>query len=128
MLVFKHALKHAHAIELENVVDHWFWDGRPEAMAVFAEQLPNARGHLCLEHAKRNAKDNFKGGWKKLVPNHLEMLAFTTPFMFSVAVDRFLETLTADNQNASYLTTTRQGGGFHADAGIWGCTMEIKFH
>ena len=82
-------------------------------------------GHLCLEHAKRNASARYTGGYKKLVPNLPEMIAFQPPLVFHLAADTFIETLIDDDKDATYLTTARQGGAFVATDGTW--SLPIKF-
>ena len=48
-------------LSLEEFVSDWFWDGAAKAQNVFSRLFPEARGHTCLEHAKRNASRRAQG-------------------------------------------------------------------
>ena len=84
-------------------------------------------GHLCLEHAKRNASARYTGGYEKLVPNFLEMIAFQPPLVFYLAAANFIETLIDDNHDTTYLTTARQGGSFVATDGTQSGPYQSNF-
>ena len=75
-----HLLDVRHGIFLADVVGEWFWDGHVGAINVLTEFFPQAKGHLCVEHAKRN-----------IMKKTIEMLAFTTPMVFHVAAELVIE-------------------------------------
>ena len=52
-------------LNLQDLVSDWYWDGAPEAQNVFSRMFPEAHGHTCLEHAKRNACKRAQGEWGK---------------------------------------------------------------
>ena len=53
------------SVNLADWVGDWYWDGAAEAQNVFSRYFPPARGHTCLEHAKRNACRRAQGGLGK---------------------------------------------------------------
>ena len=94
-----HLLQQRHGINLVDFVGEWFWDGDQGAMSSLTSLFPDARGHLCLEHAKRNAEKRYKDGYKNVVRHFLEFSAFMSPGAFTVSVDLFLESLLDGNQD-----------------------------
>ena len=64
-----HALQQARGLHLPDHVLAWFWDGRVEAMNVLKENFEGALGYLCIEHARRNAKKRYTGGYAQVVHN-----------------------------------------------------------
>ena len=68
-----------------------FWDGRIEAMEMLKKHFPLALIHLCLEHDKRNvAKRNHHTGFKHIIQNTIEMIAFTPPMLFHLCCELLL--------------------------------------
>jgi hypothetical protein len=106
-----HIFQTRHGINLVDFVLECFWDGRIEAMEKLREFFPDAHVHLCLEHAKRNlAKRYPHTGFKQLIKNTIEMIAFTPPVVFYVCADEFILASLAESwEDTSYLTTARQG-------------------
>ena len=104
-----HLLQQRHGINLVDFVGEWFWHGDQGAISSLASLFPDARGHLCLEHAKRNAEKRYKDGYKNVVMNFIEFSAFMRPWAFTVSVDLFLESLIDGNHDTVYLTTANQG-------------------
>ena len=115
-----------HGLDLPDHVIEWFWDGKLESMNALKANFGDC-GHLCLEHAKRNASARYIGGYKKLVPNVLEMIAFQLPLVFHLAAGTFIETFLDDNQDTTNLTTARQGGAFVATDGTWSGSYQSNF-
>ena len=125
---FIHLLQQRHGINLVDFVGEWFWDGDQGALSSLTRFFPDACGHLCLEHAKRNAEKRFKDGYKKVVGNVFEFDAFTTPGAFTVSVDLFLQSLLDGNQDTVYLTTAHQGGTFISENGSWSAPWRSSFY
>ena len=116
-----HLLQQRHGINLVDFVGEWFWDGDQGAMSSLASLFPDARGQLCLEHAKRNAEKRFTDGYKKVVRNFLEFSAFMSPGAFTVSVDLFLESLLDGNQDG------KPRRGFHIREWFLECTVAVVF-
>ena len=114
-----HLLDVRHGISLADVVGDWFWDGHVGAMNVLMEFLPQAKGHLCVEHTKRNIEKRYQGGHKPIMKKTIEMLSFTTPMGFHVAAELVIEGLLEENQDTSYLAAVRQGCAFVAQGDLW---------
>ena len=76
-----------------------------------------------MEHAKRNAEKRFKGGHQKVVRNFIEFSAFTSPGVFTVSVDLFLENLLEGQQDTVYLS----GRGFHLREWVLECIVAFIF-
>ena len=96
-------------------------------MNVMKAFFPYAKSHLCLEHAKRNADKRFTGGYRHVVTNFVDSMAFQGPMAFSVAVDAFLESLHEDNQDTVYFTSARAGGAFIATGTVWSAPWQSNY-
>ena len=46
-------------LDLEIFVEHSDSDGKIEPEQVFADELPTAQGHVCLQHAHPHTGDAF---------------------------------------------------------------------
>ena len=66
-------------LDLLPYIKDWYWDGNPAAMKVFSRRLVGARGHMCLQHAKKLTAKRCSGGCVALVPRLQEMIAFMAP-------------------------------------------------
>ena len=121
-----HALNQRHGLNLVDFVGEWFWDRNPGAMHALSTYFPSAKGHLCLEHAKRNTEKRFSGGFKKLTNNFTEFSAFLPPPAFDIATHLFLASLSEQGQDITYLTTARKGGALLQPM-TFGVLLEVKF-
>ena len=81
--------------------------------------LPDAKSYLCIEHAKRNAEKRFTGGYRHVVTDFVESVAFQCPMALSVAVDAFSESSLEDSQDTVYFTSARAGGAFITTGTVW---------
>ena len=55
-------MQQRHTLDFAEHVRDWFLDGNVESMNALKAFFPDAKSHLCLEHAKRNAEKRFTGG------------------------------------------------------------------
>ena len=68
-------LQQRHILDLAEHVLEWFWDGKIESMNALKAFFPDAKSHLCLEYAKRNAEKRFTGGYRHVVTNFVDSMA-----------------------------------------------------
>ena len=80
-------------IDLNDFLEAFFVDGKPEAALVIKEEFENTPIHLDLEHVKRNAAKRFPGGVGANVKRMLEHVAFLPDFLFHVTVEVILKKL-----------------------------------
>ncbi len=90
-----------------------------------------ARGHMCLEHAKKLSSSRFSDGYRKLIPSTQEFIAFLPKKVRHVAAVDLLDRLRAAGQakGHTYLATAGEGGSFHVNANgffdaRWGSSFE----
>ena len=96
-----------------------FWDGKPEAIQVFNRMFSDAKGHLCLEHVKRNIEKKYSKEWRQVGKNKLELLAFSAKFAFHIAADLFIDIMIANEQDTMYFTSAGQGGSLVVQDGLY---------
>lgn len=82
-------LHEKHGLVLRDIVLDWYWDGAPEASAVFSEYF-GTPGHLCIQHAKGRYQFHFDGGFSHEVANLIEMISLTLPSVFHVAMEALI--------------------------------------
>ena len=82
---------------------------------------------LCLQHSKKNTEKGYAVGFDQVVPNLVEMVAFQPQFAFSIAADALLESLVDAEQDTSYLTCARVGGGLIATGSVWSAPWASSF-
>ena len=123
-----HIFQTRHGIHLVGFVLECFWDDQIEAMENLKELFPEALIHLCLEHAKRNlAKQYPHTGFKQLINNTIDMIAFTPPVVVHVCVELLLASSVESWQDTPHLTTARQGGALIATGAIWSSPYASRF-
>ncbi len=76
--------------------------------------FPLARGHMCLEHAKKLSSSRFSDGYRTLVPSLQEFIAFLPKNVRHVVAVNLLDRLHAAGQINGYthLATAGEGGSF----------------
>ncbi len=80
-------------------------DGLPRAC-----RFSHARGHMCLEHAKKLSSSRFSDGCRKLVPSLQEFIAFLPKHVRHVAAVDLLDRLQAAGQTKGHTYLATAGG------------------
>ena len=93
--------------------------------------FPLARGHMCLEHAKKLFSSRFRMVTEKLVPSLQEFIAFLPKNVRHVAAVDLLDRLKYAGQTKghTYIATAGEGGSFYVNANgffdaRWGSSFE----
>ena len=94
-----HSLFQHHGLNLVYLVGEWFWDGNPGAMLALSTYFSSAKGHLCIEHAKRNTEKKFSGCFEKVTENFTEFNTLRSPPVFDIATNLFLAFLSEQGQD-----------------------------
>ncbi len=76
---------------IEDHIEDWYLDGNQALWTVFSGMFPLARGHMCLEHAKKLSSSRFSDGYRKLVPSLQEFIAFLPKNVRHVAAVNLLD-------------------------------------
>ena len=125
------ALLSLHGLNLKDYVAFAVWDGDAGTVAAFKEFFGAPfMVRLCLQHAKRQAKKRFNGGYQKYVPLVLEVLAFCPQPVFHLGAEALLSklrTCTNQQKGVAYLTTNGQGGAFVPVGGEWDAPYRSDF-
>ena len=90
-------------------------------MRALHELIPHAKGHLCLQHSKVNADRQALTGFKALIEQIEDFLAFLPKIVFHLSVDTLLDNLhtLATDKLHRYLTLAGVGGSFVSEDGVW---------
>ena len=71
-------------------------------MDMLKKSVPLPLIHLCLEHVQRNvAKRYHHTGFKHIIKNTIEMIAFAPPVVFHLCCGLMLESLVDSDQDTS---------------------------
>lgn len=62
--------------------------------------MPNAIGHVCLNHGRAHVNRSCSGGFKSVCPDMIDMFAFIPPFAFHIAMTLLLDKLTEAGQHS----------------------------
>ena len=63
-------------INLFNIVERWFFDGVPAGWTELITAFAAPAGHLCLEHAKKNASKRPATDHTWIIKNYMDFTAF----------------------------------------------------
>ena len=105
------------------------WDGAPEAIAVFGEMLPLAKGHMCLQHAKVQQGRRFSIGFKHESVKLVELMAFMPNAMFHISAETLLAKLDSagNGRAAEYFRSSGSPCAFSVVEDEWRAVWQSSY-
>ena len=68
-------------IDLEELVEYWFWDGGEPGILEMAAALIHAIGKMCLQHAKKSAEGRGGGGYSPSAKQYIDFTRIGKSFV-----------------------------------------------